>query len=69
MNATTNGTQVFVTLSRRNLLHLLAVLDDPGVLNKSLVRRTEDGVHLTVVAEQDHIHYDERQPGPGYRAA
>lgn len=67
MQATVNGSHVEVRLSRTNLFDLLAALD-AGVTDKSLLRRTDSGVVLQVIPEEDDQHYGNRQPGPGFRA-
>lgn len=54
---------VGVTLSRRNLESLLAKLDRPGEATRTLMRMTEDGIILTIVAEEDEQHYGDRKPG------
>ena len=51
-----------VTLSRRNILALLAKLDQPGS-RRSIVKRQGDTI-LFVVAEEDASHYEDG-PGPG----
>jgi hypothetical protein len=48
-----------VTLSRRNLLCLLAKLEIPGS-QRSIVK----GDGTMIVAEPDELHYLGRQPGP-----
>ncbi len=62
MNLKVEGAEVTVTLSRRNLLALLAKLDEPGSL-RTIIRDCGDLV-LVVRAEDDAVHYAEREPGP-----
>lgn len=52
-----------VTLSRRNLLGLLAKLDDPQSL-RTLTKLESSGLHLVVHAESDEEHYSSRPEGP-----
>lgn len=61
-----NEGSVGVELSRRNLEHLLAALDEkePGE-RAYLVRDTDQGVLWVYVAENDE-HYDDRKSGPGF---
>lgn len=68
-----NGVErvVNVTLSERNLKHLLGALEFfEGPLGGShepfLQRRCEDGTFLTVTAQTDSEHYERREPGPGF---
>ena len=73
MNVKLDDGPVAVTLSRRNLLELLAELDElraggalmpPGtraILSRQCVESS--GVFLTVEAEEDDVHYGERRPG------
>lgn len=61
-----NPKSVHVALSRKNLLDLLAALDDETIHNPQLMRQTEQGVYLTVRAETDEQHYQNREAGPGY---
>jgi hypothetical protein len=65
MFATIIGDRVYLRLSRRNLRHLDAILDDPGIRNMCLTRRAENGVSLVVQVEDDADHYEGRDPGPG----
>ena len=65
MFATIIGDRVHLRLSRRNLRQLDAILDDPGVRNRWLTRRAENGVSLVVQVEDDADHYEGRDPGPG----
>lgn len=58
-----DGSVVTVALSRRNLLVLLAKLDDPLSL-RTLIKREDDGL-LTVTAEEDQVHYNRPEGGPG----
>jgi hypothetical protein len=65
MFATIIGDRVYLRLSRRNLRQLDFILDNPGISNRCLVRRAENGVSLVVQVEDDAHHYDGRDPGPG----
>ena len=65
MFATIVGNRVYVTLSRRNLRQLDAIVEDVDVRNRYLTRRAENGVSLVVQVEDDANHYDGRNPGPG----
>jgi hypothetical protein len=51
-----------VTLSRRNLRALLAMLDDPEHQSKTIGQMTDVG-WLYIKAEEDAEHYAGRQPG------
>lgn len=64
MNVETSGQIVRVTLSRRNLEHLLQMLDH-NVGSPSLKRRVENDTYLYVVAEENESHYLGREAGPG----
>lgn len=57
-----NGSVIHVTLSRRNLLGLLAKLDIPGSA-KTLIKDSTKG-RLIVTSEEDPDHYMGREPGP-----
>ena len=61
----TGGVQVRVTLSRRNLEQLLAVLDSP-MAEPFLVRQCEDGTVLYVEPQENDVHYERREPGQGF---
>ena len=63
MFATIVGDRVYLRLSRRNLRQLDAILDSPGIGNRCLVRRAENGVSLVVQVEDDADHYEGRDPG------
>ena len=75
MNVSLNDGPVVVTLSRRNVEQLLAALDgfreDPeSGLEPYLVRwcstgNDRDGILLQVIAQEDAVHYGDREPGPG----
>ena len=65
MFATIIGDRVYLRLSRRNLRQLDFILDNPGIRNRCLVRRAENGVSLVVQVEDDAHHYDGRDPAPG----
>ena len=59
-----SGGSVKVTLSRRNLLTLLAKLDEPTSM-RTLYRKFHDSSSFLVVqAEEDEEHYKDRTPGP-----
>lgn len=64
VHATDDGYyQTTVTLSERNLRHLLAAFEqEPHIAG--LVRRTEAGP-LWVRVEADDVHYKDRDPGAG----
>lgn len=57
------GMTVAVTLSRRNLLALLAKLDGSPEHSKMTIAREQDAGFLTVTAEEDEAHYAYRVPG------
>lgn len=71
MNVDLSDGPVYVTLSRRNLLELLAELDDVrdhgARYVPTLIRRVplgaEDGIYLVVEAQEDDVHYGDRVPG------
>lgn len=68
MNVVVNGRTMYVTLSRFNLVQLLAELDNPPRPRHdppTLYRVCKDGI-LFVAAEQDDVHYGDREPGPGF---
>ena len=65
MFVTILGSRVYVTISRRNLRQLNAILDQPNGRNRCLTRRAENGVSLVVQVEDDADHYEGRDPGPG----
>lgn len=60
-------TQVVVTLSRRNLLTLLAKLDGhpPSSACTIVLPGGGEGPELVVRAEDDHAHYQKRREPPG----
>ena len=63
-----------ITLSRRNLATLLARLEDPSQLDRSIWRDVGGGLLVVVSAEEDDAHYIERTPaaprrGPDARTA
>lgn len=65
MNITTNGPIIHVTLSKRNLEHLLKAHElNVGV--PTLKRVTEDGTNLYVTVEADAEHYQDRDADPGF---
>jgi hypothetical protein len=59
------GNRVHVSLSRRNLRQLDAMLDTDSGCIKCLTRKDESGVSLIVHVEEDGDHYAGRDPGPG----
>ena len=75
MNVKLDDGPVEVTLSRRNLLELLAELDavaglvlgtPPGgraILSRRVPLDEVEGIFLTVEAQEDDVHYGDRQPG------
>jgi len=58
------NSELFVTLSRRNVTQLLEALDR-GYAEGTIHRRCEDGTILHVRVEEDADHYKNREPGPG----
>lgn len=57
--------RTYVTLSRRNLLTLLAKLDLEGSACTIMGDKMEcEGELLMVTAEEDFEHYGDRRPGP-----
>ena len=62
MFVTIIGSRVYVTLSRRNLRQLNAILDHPNGRNGCLSRKGENGVSLVLQVEDDADHYDGRDP-------
>jgi hypothetical protein len=69
LNASTPAA-AHVTLSRRNLLALLAMLDEPTHVSKTIAGHFEPSdanghrwQYLEVTAEEDAEHYAGRQPG------
>lgn len=66
MNVKIDGATARVTLSRRNLLTLLAKLDGhPGESKRTIYRTNDEGETLVVTAEEDDAHYGARGYGPG----
>lgn len=61
MNVTLQDKHLVVTLSRRNVESLLAQLDSGR--ENFLQRSTESGVVVTVIPEEDDVHYRDREPG------
>ena len=57
--------RVYVSLSRRNLRQLDAILDRRDTGNIGMLRKDENGVSLVVHAEEDSDHYEGRDRGPG----
>lgn len=68
MNVTVHGMAVEVTLSRSNILDLLAILDD-GVKMGGLRRSTESGLMLSITPQENEVHYKDRPnpQGRGYK--
>lgn len=66
MNIERNDSRaVVVTLSRRNLEHLLQALD-MHVGAPNLHRLTQGDIKLVVRAKENSEHYGDRTPGPGF---
>ena len=57
--------RMHVTLSRRNVRQLAAIIDDPEGDRMCLARKDESGVSLFVHAESDSDHYEESDPDAG----
>ncbi len=58
---------ITISLSRRNLTHLIAALDYMGGTHEpTLHRLTEGNVHLLIVAQEDEDHYGDRKRGQGF---
>jgi hypothetical protein len=68
MFVTIDSNRVYVTLSRRNLRQLNALLDSPDAGRSCLARKDDNGVSLVVHVEDDADHYDRRDAGPGRTA-
>ena len=62
---TDNG--AFITLSRRNLLSLLAKLDGHPTPSAATLERVDGDAFVSVKAEEDDVHYGERRPGEMHR--
>ncbi len=62
MNVQIEQGVITVTLSRRNLLALLAKLDEPDSM-RTILRDCGD-LRLVLRAEDDAVHYADREPGP-----
>ena len=58
--STTSGLTA-VSLSRQNLEGLLQQLDE-GASQAQIMRAIDDG-RLVVIAQEDDVHYGDRQPG------
>lgn len=56
---------VKVVLSKRNLLALLAKVDDPDSAKTIFMESAADGKTLWVRVEPDIVHYEDRPYGPG----
>ena len=65
MFVTVIGKHVYVRLSRRNLRQLDAILSEPDVQSRCLVRKEESGMSLVLQVEDDADHYTGRDTGPG----
>jgi hypothetical protein len=65
MFVTIIGSRVYVTISRRNLRQLNAILDHPNGRHGCLTRKDESGVSLVLQVDDDADHYRGRDPGPG----
>lgn len=74
MQITQQGGIVNVTLSRRNLEHLLGALDKLPAEGPYLQRLCEDGTFLIVTPEENDVHYERvervetgtNMAGPGF---
>jgi hypothetical protein len=65
MFATIIGDCVHVTLSRRNLRQLEAILHRGDIAHRCLTRKAENGVSVVLQVEDDADHYEGRDPGRG----
>jgi hypothetical protein len=65
MFVTIIGSRVYVTISRRNLRQLNAILDQPNGRNGCLTRKDENGLSLVLQVEDDADHYEGRDPDSG----
>lgn len=52
-----------ITLSRRNLLTLLAKLDGYPPMSACMIEGGSEASGVRVRAEEDHVHYINRKPG------
>jgi hypothetical protein len=59
---TISGDRIYVTLSRRNLRQLEAMLAHPDNTVGCLIRENPNGVCLVVAVENDAEHYEGREP-------
>ena len=59
------GSTTYVTLSRRNLLTLLAKLDGKPMKSACTISKDEGDHYLYVIAEEDDVHYNRPEGGPG----
>jgi hypothetical protein len=57
MLVTIVGSRGYVTISRRNLRQLNAIVDDPNGRHGCLTRKDENGVSLVLQVEDDADHY------------
>lgn len=62
--ASTDGYHIGISLSRRNLLALLAKLDGHPVASAAEIARFDGDRWLSVTAEEDDVHYNGREAGP-----
>jgi hypothetical protein len=59
-----NRNSITVKLSRRNIMALLAQLDDPARTSPALLKQAGDGEpELLVIPEEDSRHYGGKVPG------
>lgn len=58
-----NVSDVVIVLSRRNLLTLLAKLDEHPKGSLKQIVKVGHNEYITVKAEEDESHYSDRQPG------
>lgn len=66
MNIASIDGAVSITMSRRNLEHLLAALDMAESPVKPVLHRMTDKGMLYVFAEENEDHYIDREAGPGF---
>ena len=59
------GSVTYVTLSRRNLKTLLAKLDGFPPDSVCTISKDEGDHYLYVIAEEDDVHYNRPEGGPG----
>jgi hypothetical protein len=63
MNVTQHDSHIHIALSRRNLEHLLTMLDRK--VGSPTLKRRDGELALFVTAEENEEHYQGREPGPG----